>query len=269
MEKLVQEAYFSAEAFKMHTHYHDCHQIMLILKGRIEICVNDAKYTAGPGNLVLLGRCENHSIQSLLPEYERYVLRISPLAGSSENRIYSLLSNRPSGFHNILDVSARLPEFTQLFAQITKEHSSREKLADEMLQLSVNELLIHIYRLIPEDSYFLEEENFEMVSDLQRRFENHCQEAYTLDALAKEYNVSVSQLSHQFKKITGSSVMGYLLSCRLATAKNLLAQTNLNVGEIVEKCGFSDCSNFSRTFKHMNGMSPTEFRNSVAARVLP
>ena len=80
--------------------------------------------------------------------------------------------------------------------------------------------------------------------------------------LAKKYNLSISSLSHQFKKITGMSVMNYLLSCRIAGAKNLLAKTDLSIGEITELCGFSDNSNFSRTFKKLNGISPTRFRNS-------
>jgi AraC-like DNA-binding protein len=59
--------------------------------------------------------------------------------------------------------------------------------------------------------------------------------------------------------------MEYLQSCRMANAKRMLAQTDYSVGEIVEKCGFSDNSNFSRTFKSLNGMSPTDFRKKYKA----
>ncbi|MBQ8793661.1 MAG: helix-turn-helix transcriptional regulator, partial [Clostridia bacterium] len=56
------------------------------------------------------------------------------------------------------------------------------------------------------------------------------------------------------------SVMDYLLSCRIAAAKNMLAKTDKSISEIVESCGFSDNSNFNRTFKKLNNMSPSEFR---------
>jgi len=39
-----------------------------------------------------------------------------------------------------------------------------------------------------------------------------------------------------------------------------LAETDWEIGTIVEECGFSDNSNFSRTFKKTTGLSPTEFR---------
>ena len=109
------------------------------------------------------------------------------------------------------------------------------------------------------DNYF-DNQGFELILKLQKEFEENYSLYYSLEDLAKQYNISVSSLSHQFKKITGMSVMDYLLSCRIASAKNFLAKTNLSISEIVELCGFSDNSNFSRTFKARIGVSPTDFR---------
>ena len=54
--------------------------------------------------------------------------------------------------------------------------------------------------------------------------------------------------------------MGYLQSCRMVAAKKYLAGTSKSIGEIVEICGFSDSSNFSRSFKEQVGCTPSEFR---------
>jgi AraC-like DNA-binding protein len=85
-------------------------------------------------------------------------------------------------------------------------------------------------------------------------------ERFSLASLSEEYGMSVSHLSHLFKRITGNSVMGYLLSCRLAGAKKYLAETPMEIGHIVEKCGFTDASNFSRTFRRQTGLTPSQFR---------
>jgi AraC-like DNA-binding protein len=45
----------------------------------------------------------------------------------------------------------------------------------------------------------------------------------------------------------------------------MLAETNYSIGEIIEKCGFSDNSNFSRTFKRLTGLSPSDFRKKYKA----
>ena len=252
-------AYFSTEPQRMHAHYHDCHQILLILKGKIEVCVNGIPHYAASGNLVIFSRYENHSIQILSPEYERYVLQIDPFAGKA-NKIYALLANRPEGFQNILDVSADIQEFQRLFSMITQEVQGSARMHADMLELLIQQLLIRIYRQLPPAPVSLEDNHFSYILELQHRFEANCRYPYTLESLANTYNVSPSTLSHQFKKMTGASVMDYLQSCRMALAKKYLTETSMSVSKIVDLCGFSDNSNFSRAFKKQNGMSPSRFR---------
>ncbi len=258
MQQLVQSAYFSASVVRKEPHYHDCHQIILILKGEAEIRVKDQFYQAGEGGIVLFSRYEDHSIRS--NGYERYVLQIEPRADRRSNRLYALLSNRPKGFSNLIDTADQFPAFHRLFREITEEYTAGRPMNDAMLELLVEELLIRLYRQMPAALPLLEQEETETVLILQQRFAEEYGVPYSLEQLAREYNVSPSTLSHRFKEVTGVSVMDYLLSCRLIAAKNYLTGTALSVGEIVELCGFSDNSNFSRTFKKQTGLSPTAFR---------
>jgi AraC-like DNA-binding protein len=260
VENLVRTAYFSKEPFKSSAHYHDCHEIVFIVKGEVEIIVNGTKHVAKDNDIVLFNRFDNHSLNVLSKEYERFVLRIDPFCSRLEKRSLALLSNRPEGFNNVFSAKDDFQRFFGVFSSLAKE--DREKSADfeEMQILLVNELLLLLFRQIPKELYFFDEENFQLALKLQHRFETDYQRHYDLLALAKEFSVSISSLCHRFKKTTGFSVMDYLLSCRIAAAKKLLAKTNLPVGEIVEKCGFTDSSNFSRTFKKLTGISPTNFR---------
>lgn len=252
-------AYFSNELKKMHTHYHDCHQILFILKGEVEICVDGVFHRAASGDLVIFSRFENHSLNILSEEYERYVLQIGPLAGGT-NKIYALLANRPEGFENVQHVSDDLDSFHRLFARLTSESTEKAPLSADMLELLVQELLILIYRRIPAMPNLFEDETYSYIFEIQRRFETDCGHPFTLEELAREHNLSPSSLSHHFKKVTGTSVMDYLQNCRMAQAKKYLTETSVSIGEIVELCGFSDNSNFSRAFKKLNGLSPSAFR---------
>ncbi|MBQ2704942.1 MAG: AraC family transcriptional regulator [Clostridia bacterium] len=260
MENLVLRAYFSDNALKKHSHYHDCHQIIFVTKGKAQFCVNEAIYDASAGSVMIFSRYENHAINISSDSYERYVLHIHPSADVRQNKTYAIFSNRPAGFNNLINVSDNLSQFKDLFARITDEFNHADKMSEDMLQLLVDQLLILICRRLPDEILSFDEADFETVADVQRRFEKEYYKRYTLNELAKEYSISSSSLSHQFKRITGASVMGYLQSCRIATAKKYLSKTNMDIGEIVERCGFSDNSNFSRTFKNMCGMSPSQFR---------
>lgn len=255
MSNLLQKAYFSNNIDKKKPHYHDCHQIILFTKGTVEIKVKNQNLQVTDGNLLIFSRFENHSTNILSKEYERYVLHINANAKYFENHIFSLLFNRPEGFCNAFDVSANLKYFKDLFDRLIDEHNRNERLTEDMQKLLLQEILIMLYRQLP-DSFCFDPTVF----SIQQKFESDCSKPYTLKELADEYSMSVSSLSHRFKSITGSSIMSYLLSCRVAYAQTLLVATNLDVGQIVEKCGFSDNSNFSRTFKQMNGIPPTAFR---------
>lgn len=263
MQAIVQTVYHSVETLSKHPHFHDCHQIIFIVKGRADFCVNDKFLRATAGDIAIFSRYENHSVVDCSREYERFVLHIDPDVVNQNSAVYSLLTDRPVGFCNVINVSANMAEIADIFKHILFEYGNASKLADEMEQLLVKQLLITIYRCMAVDFGSAYDD---IVSNVKRQFENTCHDQYTLDALAKQYSVSISSLSHRFRAVTGVSVMEYLQSCRMAKVKQMLAETDCSIGEIVEKCGFSDNSNFSRTFKKRTGFSPSDFRKRYKAK---
>ena len=246
----IRSAYFSRDSHKKNTHYHDSHQIILIVKGQVKVTVNEKSFMAQSKSLLIFSRLENHSIEAVSDEYERYVVRLNPIF----DRLYSILSNRPNGFSNVIDTGVKFKEFESVFKKICLEQSLASPFREDMLEALSRELTVMIHRIMPTSVHN------ELVWDIQKRFESEYSTVYTLETLACEYSVSVSKLSHEFKKVTGSSVMEYLTFCRIAAAKNMLTKTDSDIGKIVEACGFSDASNFSRTFKKHTALSPTEFR---------
>ena len=72
--------------------------------------------------------------------------------------------------------------------------------------------------------------------------------------------ISASTLSHQFKKETRMTVKDFIDSAIMFEVERLIRQTDLTVGEIIERLDFSDKSYFSRKFKRVYGMSPQEYR---------
>lgn len=84
-------------------------------------------------------------------------------------------------------------------------------------------------------------------------------EDLTLDRLAEVCYISKSYLSHQFKQYTGLSIYQFIIKKRLTVARNMI-QEGTPVTEACMTCGFSDYSNFHRSFKKEFGVSPKEFR---------
>ena len=257
MANLLQTVYHSSKRIHKDPHFHDCHQIILVLGGKVEFSVNDRLFTANAGDVAVFSRYENHSVRTQSDAYERFVLHIDPAVINRTNPLYSLLTDRPNGFCNIMSVAQHLEEVKEIFKRLLQEHNAPTKLSDEMQALLVKQLLIILYRCTTVN---FDEIYDDVMMGIKQQLENNYPQAHTLYAIAKQHNLSISSLSHRFRAVTGVSVMEYLQFCRLANAKQMLVETDSSIGEIVEKCGFSDNSNFSRTFKKRTGLSPTDFR---------
>ena len=262
MESVIQEAFFADDLTAKQNHYHDCHQILFVRNGIIELGLGEETRICRSGDIIILSRYGHHSIDIISDIYERYIVRLNPFVLSKlQGREFSLFLNRPTAEKNIFSVKGDTSPYERIFNSIIAETKTSDDFSGEMQQLLINQLMIMIYRIkttLLTPSY--EAEKFTMIFNVQKELENNCQEQYTLEGLAKKYHTSVSTLSHQFKKITGFSVFEYLFLCRIAYAKYMLTRTDYSIGDIVERIGFSDSSNFSRTFKSTVGMTPSQFR---------
>lgn len=63
-----------------------------------------------------------------------------------------------------------------------------------------------------------------------------------------------------FKKITKTTPLQYIVSLRMTNAMNLLDNTNYNISQVAEAVGYENPLYFSRLFKKNIGVSPKEYR---------
>lgn len=82
--------------------------------------------------------------------------------------------------------------------------------------------------------------------------------------LADMVPTSRSQLNRRIRNITGMSTTLFIRQRRMIVAKRLLRDTSRSIGEIEAICGFDSPGYFSRMFKMMTGMTPSEYRKLSA-----
>jgi AraC-like DNA-binding protein len=82
---------------------------------------------------------------------------------------------------------------------------------------------------------------------------------FSQDELAEYMGVSKRQLYRRIYALTGQTVHGFITTIRMEKAKSLLVEGRLTVSEVAYKVGFSEPSNFSRTFSKQYGESPSAF----------
>lgn len=84
----------------------------------------------------------------------------------------------------------------------------------------------------------------------------------TLDSIANRLCITNQQLRRKINAITGETGAAYILRIRLNRAQELLkSDADTTIDAIATQCGFDDNNYFSRTFKRVIGMSPSQYRN--------
>jgi AraC-like DNA-binding protein len=90
----------------------------------------------------------------------------------------------------------------------------------------------------------------------------HAHEQIDLAGTARLSGLSPFHFLRTFAKILGVTPHQYLVRCRLKRAARLLAERERPITDVAFDCGFSDLSNFIRTFRRAAGMSPRAFRHA-------
>ena len=88
----------------------------------------------------------------------------------------------------------------------------------------------------------------------------HPGEDLSLGRLAGMFHINPSYLSRSFHQTIGQPLSQYITGVRLETAKRLLNEENLKIGEISQIVGFETPGYFTKVFNKAVGMTPKEYR---------
>lgn len=86
--------------------------------------------------------------------------------------------------------------------------------------------------------------------------------------IAGHIAMTPTQLNRLFRKHLSQSIMGYVTTRRVETAKLLLTTSDLSMQEIAALVGFLQPSHFSQIFRAAEGISPLNFRQLKRSRTI-
>lgn len=93
-------------------------------------------------------------------------------------------------------------------------------------------------------------------------------EQISLNQLAAEVHLSASHLSRLFKSQLGITFVDVLTKIRIDRAKEMLRNKELPIQFISDRTGFSSPDYFSSTFRRLEGISPSQYRQKEDIRCL-
>lgn len=89
---------------------------------------------------------------------------------------------------------------------------------------------------------------------------SHAFEDISTSSVAEKLNCNPDYLGRIFRKATGKSIVDMIHDLRIRKARQLLLDSNSNIDETAEECGFNDTSYFRKIFIKHTGISPSSYR---------
>ena len=84
-----------------------------------------------------------------------------------------------------------------------------------------------------------------------------------VSAICEATGISVQKLTRLFQNRFGMAIAEYANACRIKRAKELLANPELTAVSIAQQIGYSNADTFTRNFKKIEGVTPTEYRKAL------
>lgn len=108
--------------------------------------------------------------------------------------------------------------------------------------------------------------DFLLIDNILNYFEKNIMRPLSVDMICQDNLISASKLKQLFKTYLDCGVIEYFNKMRIDYAKQLIRSSTKSVSEISDMLGYNSIHYFSRFFKKMTGMSPTEYSHSVLAK---
>ena len=102
-----------------------------------------------------------------------------------------------------------------------------------------------------------------LIEHIRDYVESHYMEKITLQDAATQVHYSDAYFCRFFKQNFDKNFIMYLSEIRVEKAKELLSDVTVNVKDIGQRVGFRDSSYFTKVFKRVTGVTPSEYRYKV------
>lgn len=157
-------------------------------------------------------------------------------------------------------------EQTGLYTALLSELYDLASSPDYIRDMRINEKLNALLTLLMKSSRYREKggnmpaPKKTELPQVKAFIDEHYAEKLSLKSVAGSFFIDKYYLARLFKERYGVTVTAYLQQVRITHAKRMLRFTDMKIEDIASECGLGEPNYFSRVFKKIEGMSPSEFR---------
>lgn len=246
-------------------HWQNAIEILYVLKGTIQVTINEETYDLEENELEIINVDEAHRLYSKDTDNKVVIFYINPYFFE---KYYNDIGNM-FFYTNTSDEGAqeteKYDELRTFLSIILCEIIQRVDNFDEEIEDTLVKLLYHLinnfhYLMHEQDELRENEEQLERYHRIAKYIFNNYNSNITLQDIANKEFLSTHYLSHEIKYATGSSFTDLINLTRVEESVKLLLDTDKTISEISEEIGFSHTRYFNKNFKFYYKTTPLNFR---------
>lgn len=108
-----------------------------------------------------------------------------------------------------------------------------------------------------------EDNEFVLFQQIEKYVIENINADLSLNAVALHFFYNPSYLSRHFKEKLNVNYLDFLKEIKIKVAQQYLQKGDLSITDVSRKSGFNSYKNFSKTFRNITDMTPTEFRRHI------
>lgn len=258
----------------IHRYRIDVSTILYVAKGTVTIKSGEKVINMRTGNVLLLTEGGKYEVSGqnddtvlaklkFTPgfEYRKYFNDFS-YKGNRENKIIEQISDSLENEHVLWLKNNQITSASQVMQHIIGGYLDDELFAKALIQAELTAMLIisiRTQRMATPTN--LDKTKFEKKS-LDNYIDNHFADISLADA-AKYFGFNPNYFSNMVKAKTGKSFVDHVGERRMQEARELLAQPDISLKEIISRVGYSSKSFFYKKFNQYYNMTPAAMREEL------
>ena len=252
---------------------HDFWEMVYVDKGNVEIQRDEERIILKQGEIVFHKPNEFHAIKAVDSSPSLFVVSFvcdSPSMVYLE-KYHTTLDRTLKGFISSVIKESEdtyiIPKNDTELKKLEKKENARIG-GEQLIKTYLEQLLIFLIRSITDKGtvgVFPTKESMEshIVVDIKEYITSRLEESVRICDICREFGYSKSYISKIFREQTGETLSSYAIKKRVECARMLIREDDLNFAQISAKLNFDNPQYFSRVFKRVTGMTPSEFKRSL------
>ena len=258
--------YFAGES-------HDFWEFIYVDKGSVDICMDDKEITLKKGDIAFHKPNEFHKVSTYGHTAPNLVVISfechSPLMDFFQCQILKTDQRERALLADVLIEARKLfssplddPYLTEMIKKKDAPIGSQQ-----LIKIHLEQFLIHLVQRYSDEESKQKSPSQQNTTDVFKRvaayMEENIAKHLSIEQICWDNMIGRTKLQKIFHAEVGIGIIDYFSRLKIDTAKHMIRDGKFNFSQISEQLGYSSIHYFSRQFKKITGMSPSEYASSV------